>query len=62
MNFIDIIQTNDEEPRSSTLGISKNYPDSLMVLGVLPHNYTFRPKTASDRDNLIHWLKELNYS
>ena len=44
MNFIDLLETGNKHPRSSTLGISKNRPDSLAVIGVLPHGYTFRPK------------------
>ena len=58
MNFIDIIQTDTEEPRVSTLAA---YGESLKVVGVLPHGYNFRPTTAKDRDNLVHWLNKLEY-
>jgi hypothetical protein len=61
--FISIVEsdTYTDLPRTSTLAISKTNPDVLEVVGILPHGYLFRPKTAKDRDALVHFLNNLEY-
>jgi len=61
LNFIDIIQTGkpvtaDDWPRSSHFIVGD---DHLQVGGNLPHGYTWRPRTNSDRDALVNWLQSL---
>ena len=61
--FIDLIETGSDEPRVSSLAInSTGSPHGLTVIGVLPHNYSFKPREALDRDMLVDWLNELEYT
>lgn len=69
MYFIDIIEVPFNEqlkgydaPRTSCFGVSKNYPSALSVIGELPHNYYFKPKTGLDRDKLVSFLERLEYT
>ena len=74
MKFIDLIEvihnspgrrtslTAGDPPRTSALGISRNRVGSVSVIGVLPHNYDFKPKSGADRDMLVRWLQQLDYS
>ena len=61
MNFISITEANDDEPRVSTLAIYRA-PQSIKVVGILPHGYHFNPTTSQDRDNLVDYLQSLEYS
>lgn len=69
MYFIDLIEVTHNEnlkgydaPRTSSFGVSKNYPGCLSVIGVLDHNYYFKPKTGADRDKLVTFLERLEYT
>lgn len=64
IGFINLIQSGGQivdRPRSSSLTPTSD-GESLAVVGVLPHGYVFRPKTARDRDALVEYLKQLEYS
>ncbi len=61
IEYIDIIETDptdSEWPRMSSLRIK---PDSLTVIGELPHGYEWRPRTNAQRDKMIAWLSTLSY-
>lgn len=59
--YFDLIEVTDiDQPRTSSLGVSPGI-DQMRVVGILPHGYCFRPKTARDRDNLVDWLIQLEY-
>ena len=64
MKFIDIEQRApkgrgfSDEPHRSTLTTDAN---GLHVLGIIPHGTLIRPASTRDRDNLITYLKELDY-
>ena len=49
-------------PRTSSLAVSKNHPGALGVLGELPHNYMWKPKSGLDRDKLVSFLEKLDYT
>ena len=65
MMFIDLIETNPPEkirPRQSSLMIGgSSQHGGLEVLGNLPHGYEFKPRRVEDRNELVDWLKRLNY-
>ena len=44
----------DDAERTSSLLLNE---ECITVMGVLPHNYTFNPKTVADADKLIEWLQ-----
>lgn len=56
LRFIDLEQVDDG--RRSSLQVDD---DCLVVVGVLPHNYKFRPATPIDRDSLVTFLTSLKY-
>ncbi len=64
IEFIDIIETNPsnpEWPRQSCFSLTDREPNSLRVVGVLPHGYEWRPRTSQARHELIAWLSSLEY-
>ncbi len=62
MQFIDIIATDKEHPRQTSLMIGGSRQNGgLEVLGNLPHGYEFKPRREQDRDELVGWLNRLDY-
>ena len=63
IKWIDIVETNPKDPEyARTSSLEASNPEQLTVTGNLPHGYTFRPKTAADRDALIEWLNALTFT
>lgn len=56
LRFVSLDQVGDD--RRSSLQIND---DNLQVIGVLPHNYKFRPATPADRNALVEFLLRLEY-
>lgn len=51
--------TQSDDPGYHGLHVSSLaiYPDSLQVIGAIPHCETITPKTIKDADRLIEWLQ-----
>lgn len=58
MKHVSLVSTDTE--RTSTL-ILEEKEQKITVLGGLPHNYSFIPKTQKDRDALVSYLKSIEY-
>lgn len=59
--YISLIETGSREPRTSSLAIFEPNALNICVIGILPHGYTFRPKTTADRDALVSYLQNMEF-
>jgi hypothetical protein len=61
LKFIDIVHLGKEEYRSHfSLSDKDKYP-GLFVSGGLDHGEHWKPASARDRDELVKYLKSLEY-
>jgi hypothetical protein len=55
MNLVSIVST-EGEPRKSSLSLEPN--GVVRVIGVLPHNFAFRPENLADASKLAAHLTD----
>ena len=58
IDIVDAVPSDPEYTRGSSLQVTAN---GLIVLGNLPHGYTFKPRDARNRDALIAYLAGLTF-
>jgi hypothetical protein len=64
MKKLEFITLLGKDGRQSSLGINLKHDDNgyLNIVGGLSHCDQIKPKTGADRDRLVKFLKDLDYS